>query len=374
MDDVPYESTRDRSHWAGPNSQSSFVVNIRVRCWAALALPPPCFNQSNIYMQAKSSNIDNTFVELHHGLSKYPDLVKVRARLIDSLDKNWYTDAQGTSLWHRIVPKNDPTGGFGYSNASIRIWTSRASILYKREDGWGSRNVLGYAYEGDVEVIAWCDVASPRVFSGTTNIGPNAVNETLELTLPGERVLVEDVLVHAMMKVQDGNNEGFMFETIGSAMTNTMFHGTPCMYGGVIVAFDGSVVRIWRPDNVNGSAVCIPDTMGDGRYSQAAFGGKLTVVVYVIGIADENVYVPSIYMCNHFQRNSTNTGYNSSAIATTNATSLLACNTDCRTHYACALYTFNMALGCRMYNDTDWNLVYAEPNTELWTLQRRQYC
>ncbi|KAH3706523.1 hypothetical protein DPMN_065910 [Dreissena polymorpha] len=89
------------------------------------------------------------------------------------------------------------------------------------------------------------------------------------------------------MKVQEGNNEGFMFETIGSAMTNTKFLGTPCMYGGVIVAFDGSAVRIWRPDNANGAAVCIPDTMGDGRYSQAASGGELSVVVYVTGIKGE---------------------------------------------------------------------------------------
>ncbi|XP_052227626.1 uncharacterized protein LOC127842245 isoform X2 [Dreissena polymorpha] len=96
------------------------------------------------------------------------------------------------------------------------------------------------------------------------------------------------------MKEQDGNNEGFMFETIGSAMTNTMFHGTPCMYGGVIVAFDGSAVRIWRPDDVNGAAVCIPDTMGDGRYSQAAFGGELTVVVYVIVIEALYSFVPRV--------------------------------------------------------------------------------
>ncbi|KAH3706524.1 hypothetical protein DPMN_065911 [Dreissena polymorpha] len=81
-----------------------------------------------------------------------------------------------------------------------------------------------------------------------------------------------------------------------------------------------------------------------------------------------------MYMCNHFQKNSSNTGYNSTAMATTNAISLLACDSACRTLYACVLYTFNIALGCNMYKETDFSLVYAEPNTELWTLQQRKYC
>ncbi|KAH3788776.1 hypothetical protein DPMN_166924 [Dreissena polymorpha] len=79
-------------------------------------------------------------------------------------------------------------------------------------------------------------------------------------------------------------------------------------------------------------------------------------------------------MCQHFRRNATNTGYNSTAIKTTYVTSSPTCAFACQTHHACVLYTFNMATGCRMYNDSDFRLVFEDPNIELWTLQHRRYC
>lgn len=77
------------------------------------------------------------------------------------------------------------------------------------------------------------------------------------------------------MEALDGPNNGYLFEGIGSASTNVLDPGTPCAYGGLIYAYNGTSLRIWRPDDVNGAAVCISDTLGFGKNSQASQNGKL---------------------------------------------------------------------------------------------------
>lgn len=79
-------------------------------------------------------------------------------------------------------------------------------------------------------------------------------------------------------------------------MPNSLFLGQPCSYGGLIYAFNSTTLRLWRPDNMTGSAVCIPDTMGFGTNSQAARNGKLIFRVfqiygkYVFSWIDMNVH------------------------------------------------------------------------------------
>jgi hypothetical protein len=58
-------------------------------------------------------------------------------------------------------------------------------------------------------------------------------------------------------------------------MTNSEQAGTPCGYGGLVYAYNGTTLRIWRPDDVKGAAICIPDTMALGTNSQASQSGKL---------------------------------------------------------------------------------------------------
>jgi hypothetical protein len=85
------------------------------------------------------------------------------------------------------------------------------------------------------------------------------------------------------VEVEDGPNKGYLFEGVGSAMSNLIdTGGQPCRYGGLIYAYNDTILRIWRPGDITGAAVCIPDTMGFGTNSQSSQNGKLIFKVYQI--------------------------------------------------------------------------------------------
>ena len=47
-----------------------------------------------------------------------------------------------------------------------------------------------------------------------------------------------------------------MFTTVGK--------GTPCSYGGVVYAYNSTTLRVWRPEESTGAALCIGSQMGQG--------------------------------------------------------------------------------------------------------------
>ena len=59
--------------------------------------------------------------------------------------------------------------------------------------------------------------------------------------------------------------------------------GTPCSYGGVVYAYDARVLRVWRPADSTGAALCIGSQMGDGVNSQATNNVDLIITVWTLG-------------------------------------------------------------------------------------------
>ncbi|KAH3702900.1 uncharacterized protein LOC127860606 isoform X2 [Dreissena polymorpha] len=267
-------NTGQSPYWIGPNIQTSRQVNVRVRCWLETALPVPCYvTSSTVFMKAGSKNPNETFLELHHQISKCPDIVKVRARLTDGLDAGYYTDAQGTTLYN----KGNETSGlkFGFNDVTVRVWAPyRGNVLFTRYDGWGLNPLPASASSAYLDAIAWCDVTDSYVFSQTIALNNNSSGSAVEINVPETRVELENLLIYALIKVTTGPNEGFLFETVGSAMTNSLIPRSTCSYGGVVTAFNGSTLRVWHPTYL-GAFVCIADSMGNGNYSQGAKEGDM---------------------------------------------------------------------------------------------------
>lgn len=67
-------------------------------------------------------------------------------------------------------------------------------------------------------------------------------------------------MVKVLTKATDGNNNGFIFEAMGSAQADDEDDS----YGGVIFAYNQNTVRIWAPDKNNNDANGRIINLGDG--------------------------------------------------------------------------------------------------------------
>ncbi|KAH3856146.1 uncharacterized protein LOC127873619 [Dreissena polymorpha] len=358
-------------YWFGPNMQTSRKVNVRVRCWLETELPVPCYvTSSAVFMKAGSQYLNETFLELHHQISKYPDIVKVRAHLTDGLDAGYYTDAQGTTLYNKC----SGTSGlkFGFNDVTVRIWApSGGNVLFTRHDGWGLIRWPATASSADVDVIAWCDVTDSDVFSQTIAFNNSFSGSAVEINVPETRVDLNNLLIYALIKVTTGPNEGFLFETVGSAMTNSLIPRPTCSYGGVVTAFNGSTLRMWHPTYL-GAFVCIADSMDNGSYSQGAKEGEMIFRIMSTLIQVEDRKTQPTFVSSHYERFD-DTTYNSTAVLTKFAASLLSCVSSCRQNNACALVTFSSIQVCKMYKVKDYAQMYHEVGTSLCSLTARLF-
>ena len=95
----------------------------------------------------------------------------------------------------------------------------------------------------------------------------------------------------------EGPNKGFYFDGQGGASTNTFLSGTPCWYGGVVYGYNDTTMRIWRPDDPLGAAVCIGVAMGHGSKSQAANYVNFVLSVWRIGEIRKFLSVMHVCYC-----------------------------------------------------------------------------
>ncbi|XP_060579477.1 uncharacterized protein LOC132736376 [Ruditapes philippinarum] len=372
--------TGSSPYWHGPNTQMSFSADIKVKCWTAASLPPPCVQITDIYMSAGSPNVDDTYKEIQHNQTEYPSIVKVRVQITNGKESGWYSDAQGSSAYNYITMGAwYVTGGlkFAYNNETIRIWTSSYpapnGIIFARNDGWGNiKSVYGVSTAGYVEVNAWCNLKTSH--EEVLQFGPGIINESMQFNFPNIYSAFEAFHITMMVRAVDGPNKGYLFDGIGGAMPNRYNIGQPCSYGGLVYARNKTCVRIWRPDYATGGAICISENMGHGTNSQASQSGELLFKVYTpptFKKAPE--YEPAPLVCSHFTIHGNDVGYNEKPIAALyNISTLLSCDYSCRQYNACVLYSYKNDT-CYIYNTTDNALLYSYENSQVWGLKTRIY-
>ena len=93
--------------------------------------------------------------------------------------------------------------------------------------------------------------------------------------------------VRVYAKVQNGPNEGFCFEAVGSAQVSIRKKESLYSYGGIVYAYNSSHVRIWAPskykNNKNGQLVLVGYGWGNERYRQRVDTALVFIEVWYIG-------------------------------------------------------------------------------------------
>ncbi|WAR28627.1 hypothetical protein MAR_014331, partial [Mya arenaria] len=200
--------------------------------------------------------------------------------------------------------------------------------LFTATDGWGRE--MGEMTTGVVDVAVWCDVNAPLSYSAQVDFGPGIPEEQLEVPLPPGTPFLDDMYIQLLVKVNDNPNRGYLFDVVGSAMTNTLNPGMPCAYGGLIVA-----------------------------YSQAAQEGVLIVRIYAVygALVEGLLQYPPVFVCSHYSLLYRDKGYEFPPIEIKhNLTSLAECDSACRSYRDCVTFTYDDSSNCGMYNKTDLSL------------------
>lgn len=92
---------------------------------------------------------------------------------------------------------------------------------------------------------------------------------------------VDPFYVRVYVKPLGGPNSDFCFSAVGSSQSSP----TRSSYGGVIFAYNSTVVRVWAPTDPNGHIVFVKDGWGGEVYAQEADEAEVVVEVWKDGPA-----------------------------------------------------------------------------------------
>ncbi|XP_071136842.1 uncharacterized protein [Mytilus edulis] len=174
-----------------------------------------------------------TFRELTHGLGRYPNMVTVRIEL----DDGFMSDGQGT--------------------------------VCCANDGWSTSKI---EYSGTVHLLAWIlDEENHDYDSYYQNISIHYATNPVPLPTI---LNIDDFFVTVEVDMLSGDNNGYRFQTAGSAMTNSNND-----FGGLVYAYTNSSVQIWVP-NEKGHVQFVGNDWGGGVCSSREDAGHLVVKIF----------------------------------------------------------------------------------------------
>lgn len=207
----------------------------------------------------------NSFKELSHNIDIDPAYlrVSVRVRAVDG-DNDGYVFIGSGAAQQSDSTSSSVYGGvvFAYNPTSVRIWAPSVNNgasngrMINIGSGWGGEMYYQYSQDGEVRVEIE-EEPTPDYDSGwflmTANIDQASGKEVTHGL--GSRPARVKVMTQAI----DGNNDGYIFEGIGSAQSDDD-HGE---FGGLVFAYDDSRVRLFAPDKSNNREGYIIN-VGDG--------------------------------------------------------------------------------------------------------------
>ncbi|KAL4231165.1 hypothetical protein ACF0H5_008747 [Mactra antiquata] len=262
----------DDEYYTGFSIQTSHDVLIRVRAWKASSLPEPNFQKTDIFVEARSANVDEVYIEETHGLNEYPKYILVRAKHLDSSSAGNVSDGLGASVVSYADQAHKGNGYFiyGYNDNDVRIWIASDSNGYILDgaDGYGLDESVLTAY---IEIYAWSDF--PKANEFTTHLGPDILDEQFEI--PIERLHPDD-FVRAFVESMSGINEGYRFLGSGALAIASTITDPGCSYGGLVYGYGHEKIRFWRPTD-NGGLICIGQGFGDGNASDKQANGIVVI-------------------------------------------------------------------------------------------------
>ncbi|XP_053376346.1 uncharacterized protein LOC128547458 [Mercenaria mercenaria] len=280
--------------WYGYQHSWHGYGRVRARAWKLESLPTPDLLDDTV-LRANTSNAGDSFYELEHNLGEYPGLVVVRAKMMNN-GSSFYADGVGSAL-NVFYNKPDMTNAFlvyGFSNESVRTWID-SSIRGAIFDGRKLTNFDIVVSEATVEVYAWKISTLTPFFTYMFSLEDDRFPSYVELPM---NYPLSEALNVAVAEVRGPSslNQDFRFPSSSFLAYRSPYRDedddpTDCVFGGFTLAYEkvlstlpfsgegGLKMILYKPKKHNwpsyntGALVCIPDSFGDGKYSEAVFNG-----------------------------------------------------------------------------------------------------
>jgi len=275
--------------WGGEvNTQRSLSADVRFIAQGNCA---PGYDFDSGWFKMSAQNGTDSFREVSHGLQATPAEVRVLTRAIDGNNKGYIFEAMG------MAQSDDDIGNgygglvYGYNNTNVRLWAPDKNeneagsddvgrIVYVN-DGWGGEVNTQVSMTAEVRVLARSSMpcGDPDYDSGWFTMSSQAGTNSYREVLHG--LGIEPEYVRVLLRADDGNNDGYVFEGMGNAQTDD----TNGAYGGVIFGYSDTAVRIWAPDRNNdkyshGKMLSISDGWGGELETQASDSASVRIMAW----------------------------------------------------------------------------------------------
>ena len=270
--------------WGGEvNTQQSLSAEVRVTAQGNCTIDYE-FDSGWFSMSAQAGT--ESFQEIFHGLKGTPDEVRVLTRAIDGNNEGFVFEAMGNAQSDDDIGNSYGGLVFGYNDENVRLWAPESNgfevgcIIHVAE-GWGGEVNAQESKTAEVRVLARSTLpcGDPDYDSGWFTMSSQAGTNSYKEVLHDLGVLPEYVRV--LVRADDGNNDGYVFEGMGNAQTDDA-NGA---YGGVIFGYSDTAVRLWAPDRnndkySNGRIISIIDGWGGEINTQYSESASVRVLVW----------------------------------------------------------------------------------------------
>ncbi|XP_063404609.1 uncharacterized protein LOC134688071 [Mytilus trossulus] len=248
---------------------------VRVKAWKQADFPIPLFEKA----VKISDNETDSFKEINHQSSVFPDLVTAQTHL----DGGYYSDGQGVIFQMTTLSTFNCLGGlmFGYSETKVRLWVPFQKPLnnndcngavFFQHDGWGRNSLV--SNNGTV-VLKGYKLDENLAFETTVRVKDRISSQ--DIVYPS-LYNIDHALVTVQVKHDEngGNNQGMIFDGAGSALSTTT------KYSGVIYVYTNSSILLWTPSSHKGYMISINNRWGSGQMPSAETSADVIVRVYAV--------------------------------------------------------------------------------------------
>ncbi|XP_013407810.1 uncharacterized protein LOC106171864 [Lingula anatina] len=230
--------------WGGndsTNAQASKTAEFKVLAWLEKS-----FYTASEVIRTNISRYE--FKEVPHTLGATPVYVLARAVIPDDETHGGFVfEGIGSQMMSKGPQSYNAYLGllYGYNASSIRMWTGM--FVMGVSDGWGKNKNNVARTSADVEIYVWADFDSTGL--GTYDSGwfrwdQSQKEDYMELHV-GMGYLPRFALVQ--YKAIDGDNQGYIFNAIGTAENDGLTPTQKPQLGGVVFAYGKNSVRLWTP-------------------------------------------------------------------------------------------------------------------------------
>ncbi|XP_045172150.2 uncharacterized protein LOC123534127 [Mercenaria mercenaria] len=284
--DDNYLISRSSYRWYGYQYNWGNYGRARVRAWKSESLPIPDLSDDSRVLRANSSTAGDSFYELEHNLGEYPGLVVVRAKMVYN-GSTFYADGVGSAL---NVFYNQPGLGnaflvYGFNDRSVRTWVD-SSVNGAIFDGKETKfNIV--VSEATVEIYAWKISTLTPFFTYMFSLEDDRFPYSVEFPM---NYHLTDALNVAVTHISDSPspNQGYRFPSSAYLADRIGYHKedsiSKCIFGGFMYGYETGLgywfnrerdikMLLYKPSSDTGALVCIPESFGNGKYSDAAFNG-----------------------------------------------------------------------------------------------------